>query len=166
MNEKQVKAIAKVGAFAVARPRRALRAYSHVPNGPCVQTGGTVFTKIAPRLCLRQSRVSGASCGCAACACALSPASPDAHATSLLLRTLRAVEGAALHALGNASSIESAADDVVTYAREIADLAAADQHNRVLLQVVADTRDVAGTFDVVRQTNTRNFTQSGIRLLA
>ena len=83
----------------------------------------------------------------------------------LLLRTLCAVEGAALHALGNASSIESAADDVVTHARQIAHLAAADQNNRVLLQVVADAGDVASTFDLVRQTNTGDFTQCGIRLL-
>ena len=35
----------------------------------------------------------------------------------------------------------------------------------MLLQVVADAGDVAGTFDGVRQTNTGNLTKSGVRLL-
>lgn len=35
----------------------------------------------------------------------------------------------------------------------------------MLLQVVADTGDVAGTFDGVRQTDSGNFTKGGIRLL-
>ena len=34
----------------------------------------------------------------------------------------------------------------------------------MLLQVMADARDVAGTFDLVRQTNTGDFAQSGVRL--
>ena len=101
------------------------------------------------------------------------PNSPFPHAFSprdllrpqLLLRTLCAVEGATLHTLGNASSVQSAADDMVTHARQIANLAAADQHNRVLLQVVTDTRNIAGTFDRVRQTNAGDFAQCGIRLL-
>ena len=84
---------------------------------------------------------------------------------TLLLRTLRAVEGAALHALGNASRIESAADDMVTDARQVADLAATDQHNRVLLQVVADARNVASTLDRVRQPHARDLTKGGVRLL-
>ena len=90
---------------------------------------------------------------------------PDRGVPPLLLGPLGAVEGATLHALGNARGVQSAANDVVAHARQIAHLAAADQHNRVLLQVVADTGDVAGTFDHVRQTNTGDLTQRGIRLL-
>jgi len=63
------------------------------------------------------------------------------------------------------SCVQSAADDVVTYARQVTDLAATDQYYRVLLQVVTDTGDVAGTFDLVGQTYTCNLTQCGIRLL-
>ena len=96
---------------------------------------------------------------------AFSPMKAIANCFRLLLRTLCAVEGAALHTLGNASCVQSAADDVVTYARQVTDLAATDQNYRVLLQVVTDTGDVAGTFELVGQTYTCNLTQCGIRLL-
>ena len=135
VNEKQVKASKEVGASKVARSARQ-QTYSHVPNGRTFSGSHPVFTK-----------------------------EPKSNSAQLLLRTLCAVEGAALHALGNASSIESTADDVVTNAGQVADLAATDQDNRVLLQVVTDTGDVASTFDGVRQTNTGNLTQSGVGLL-
>ena len=54
---------------------------------------------------------------------------------------------------------------MVTNTGQIPHTAAADKHNAVLLQVVADTRDVAGTFDGVRQADSRDFPQSGIGLL-
>ena len=61
----------------------------------------------------------------------------------LLLRALRAVLGAGLHTLGHTGSIQRAADDVITNARQVTDTAAADEHHGVLLQVVADAGDVA-----------------------
>src|SRR4249920_2711409 len=54
------------------------------------------------------------------------------------------VLGAALLAVAHAGSVEGAADDVVLDRGQVLDLAAPDQHDRVLLQVVADARDVGG----------------------
>ena len=63
----------------------------------------------------------------------------------LLLLPLRAVLRAALIALLHAARVEGAADDVVAHARQILHAAAADQHDRVLLQVVSLAGDVAVT---------------------
>jgi len=43
---------------------------------------------------------------------------------------------------------------VITDTREVTDTAAADEHDRVLLQVVALTRDVSSNFDAVDKANT------------
>src|SRR5690606_18752022 len=55
----------------------------------------------------------------------------------LLLRTLGAVLGTALLAVVDAGAVEGAADGVVAHAGQVLHAAAADQHHRVLLQVVA-----------------------------
>src|SRR5690606_14119221 len=47
------------------------------------------------------------------------------------LRTLGAVLGAALAALGHAGGVQRAAHGVVAHARQVLDAAAADQHHRV-----------------------------------
>ena len=86
-------------------------------------------------------------------------------AKDLLLRALCAIQGTSLHPLGHTGGIKSAADDVVTNAGQVPHTAAADKHNAVLLQIVADTGDVAGTFNGVRQADSRDFPQSGIGLL-
>src|SRR6478736_3591116 len=54
-----------------------------------------------------------------------------------LLRPLGAVERTALAALRQALRVEHAAQDVVAHARQVLHAPAADQHHRVLLQVVA-----------------------------
>src|ERR1700747_3189491 len=54
----------------------------------------------------------------------------------LLLRPLGAVLGAPLLALADAGTVERAAHGVIAHTREILDAPAADQHHRVLLQVV------------------------------
>src|ERR1700687_5688361 len=82
-----------------------------------------------------------------------------------LLRPLGAVLGTALLSLGNTGAIERAAHRVVTHARQILDAAAADQHHRVLLQVVAFAADVARHFITVRQTHAAHFAQCRVRLL-
>jgi hypothetical protein len=66
---------------------------------------------------------------------------------------------AVLHAL----RVERAADDVVADARQIFHAAAADEHHRVLLQVVADAGDVGRDFDAVGQPYARYFAQRGVR---
>ena len=51
-----------------------------------------------------------------------------------------------------------------THAGKVAHTAAADEHNGVLLQVVADAGDVGGDFDPIGQTYPGHFTQRGVRL--
>ena len=84
---------------------------------------------------------------------------------SQLLRTLGAVFRAGLLAVLDALRIEHAAKDVVTDTGKVANTAAADEHNRVLLQVVAFARNVGDDFAAVRQTNLGDFTKCRVRLL-
>src|SRR5690606_38833747 len=82
-----------------------------------------------------------------------------------LLRTLGAVLRTRLLAILDTLRIEHAAQDVVANAGKIADTAAADQNNRVLLKVVTFARDVADDFALVGQANLRNLTKRRVRLL-
>src|SRR5690606_37086528 len=78
-----------------------------------------------------------------------------------LLRTLRTVVRTALLTILDALGIQHTAQDVVTDTRKVLHAAAADKHNRVLLQVVAFTRDVANGFNaVLGQANLGNLTKS------
>ncbi len=81
------------------------------------------------------------------------------------LRALGAVLGAALVPLGNADGVERSTDDVITNTRKIFDTAPADEHDRVLLEVVTDTRDVGGDFDSVGETDTGDLAERRVRLL-
>src|SRR5262249_32192756 len=81
------------------------------------------------------------------------------------LRTLRAVLAALLLAVGDAGGIERAADDVVAHARQVAHAAAADQHDRVLLQRVLLARDVGRDLLAVAQLDARDLAQRGVGLL-
>src|ERR1041384_2181528 len=62
---------------------------------------------------------------------------------SWLFGTLGAVLGARLTAILDALGVEHAAEHVVADAGQVAHAAAADQHDAVLLEVVALARDVA-----------------------
>src|SRR4051812_41748543 len=83
----------------------------------------------------------------------------------LLLRPLRAVLRTRLLTVVDASGIQCAAYRVIANAREVLHAAAADQNNRVLLEVVAFTADVAGDFVTVGQTDTADLPESRVRLL-
>ena len=83
----------------------------------------------------------------------------------LLLGTLGAVLGTALHTARNALGIQSTADDVVTDAGEVLDTAAADHDDGVLLQGVTHAGDIGGDLVAVGQTHTGDLTQSGVGLL-
>jgi len=61
--------------------------------------------------------------------------------------------------------VGGAADDLVPDAGQILHTTSAHEHHRVLLQVVADARDVGGDFDAGTQADTRNLAQSGVRFL-
>src|SRR5271168_1268215 len=78
---------------------------------------------------------------------------------------LGAVLGTALFAVGYAHGIQGAADHVVAYPRQILHTAAADEHDRVLLQVVADAGNVGGDFHAIGQADTRDLAQRRVRLL-
>ena len=79
---------------------------------------------------------------------------------SLFLGPFGAILRAGLHAIGNACAVESAADDVVTNARQVFDAAAADHHNRVFLKIMTDTGDVGSYLDLVGQPDSGDFTKS------
>src|SRR5580765_7845639 len=66
-----------------------------------------------------------------------------------------------LHALG----VERAADDLVADTGEILHPAAADEHDRVLLEVVTDTRDVRRDLDAARHAHAGDLAEGGVRLL-
>src|SRR5580704_12109747 len=64
-----------------------------------------------------------------------------------LFRSFRAVKRTALAAILDPLGVEDAAEDVVAHARQVLHTAAADQHDRVFLQVVAFAGDVANCLD-------------------
>src|ERR1700743_2965197 len=82
-----------------------------------------------------------------------------------LLRTLGAIERAALLAILHALRVEHAADDVIANARKILHAAATDQHDAVFLQIMAFARNISQRFEAVGQTYLGNLTQRGVRLL-
>src|SRR5262245_51399531 len=84
---------------------------------------------------------------------------------AVLRTTLRAGLLVGVRRAGGAGRVERAADDVVANAREILHAATADEHDAVLLQVVALARDVGRGFDAARETNASDLAQSRIRLL-
>src|SRR6266496_1232822 len=78
---------------------------------------------------------------------------------------LRAVAGASLLAVADALRVEGPADDLVANARQVLHTAAAHQHDRVLLQVVADAGDVRRDLDAARQPHAADLAQRRVRLL-
>src|SRR6476469_10112798 len=78
---------------------------------------------------------------------------------------LDAVLGARLLAVAHAGGVERAAHDLVADARQVLDAAAADEHDGVLLQVVALAGDVGGHLDRAGDAHARYLAQGGVRLL-
>src|SRR4029453_15122245 len=72
---------------------------------------------------------------------------------------LGAIFGATLLPVLHALGVERAAHDVVAHAGQVLDASAADQHHRVLLQVVALAADVADDLEAVRQAHFRDLAQ-------
>src|SRR6266704_4525612 len=83
----------------------------------------------------------------------------------LALFPLGAVLGACLLPVFGPCGVERAADDVVANARQVLDAAAADEHHRVLLEVVSDARDVGRDLDSRGQPDAGDLPQSRVRLL-
>src|SRR5258706_1813990 len=81
------------------------------------------------------------------------------------LRPFGSVYRAALLSVLDALRVEHAAQDVVAHAREILDAAAANEHDRMLLQIMALARDVAHHLIAVGETNLGHFAKLLVRLL-
>src|SRR3569833_3415051 len=81
------------------------------------------------------------------------------------LRTLGAVLGTRLLTVLVALRIQRTAHQVITHTRLVFYTATTDQHDTVLLQVVALAADIRNHFETVGQTNFGNLTQSRVRLL-
>src|SRR3954470_24046397 len=90
-------------------------------------------------------------------------AGPLRGISALLL--LGAVAAAGLLAVLHALGVERAADDLVADAGEVLHPAAADAHDRVLLQVVAHARDVRCDLDAAGQAHAGDLPEGGVRLL-
>src|ERR1022692_1556275 len=90
-------------------------------------------------------------------------AGPLRGMSALLL--LRAVTAAGLLAVAHALGVQGAADDLVAHAGKIPHPPAADQHDGVLLEVVAHTGDVGGHLDVAGEPDPRHLAERRVRLL-
>src|SRR2546427_2020229 len=77
------------------------------------------------------------------------------------IRVLRPVERAALLAVLHARCVERAADDVVLDRGQVGNAAAAHEHHGVLLEVVADARDVRGDFHLIGEPDSRDLPHGG-----
>src|ERR671939_2208203 len=77
--------------------------------------------------------------------------------SALLL--LRAVPAASLLAVAHTLGVQRTADDLVPDAGEVLHPAAAHEHDRVLLQVVADARDVRRDLDAAGEADTGHLAQ-------
>src|SRR5271165_582496 len=84
--------------------------------------------------------------------------------TASLFRALGAVFRAALAAVLDPLGIERAANDVIPHPRQVLDPAATNQDDRMLLKIVALSRNVARHFKPVRQAHARHLAQRGIGL--
>src|SRR5699024_6009429 len=83
---------------------------------------------------------------------------------ALLLLLLRAVAGAGLLAALDGLGVQGAAHDLVAHAGQVLHTTAADEHDRVLLEVVAVAGDVCGDRGAGRQLHTRSREQRGVLL--
>src|SRR3954454_8021013 len=90
-------------------------------------------------------------------------AGPLRGISALLL--LGAVTAASLLAVLHALGVERAADDLVADTGEVLHPAAADEHDRVLLEVVAHARDVGRDLDAAAQAHAGDLAEGGVRLL-
>src|SRR6187401_131816 len=81
------------------------------------------------------------------------------------LHGLGTVFRATLLAVAHTAGIERATDHVVAHAGQILDSATANQHDRVLLKVVALSGDVGRDFHLVRETDPRDLPKRRVRLL-
>src|SRR5882724_11509396 len=90
-------------------------------------------------------------------------AGPLRGISALLL--LRAVAAASLLAVADTLGVQRTTDDLVANTRQVADSATANEHDRVLLEVMANTRYVGGDLDLAGQPDTGDLAERRVRLL-
>src|SRR3954471_16533081 len=90
-------------------------------------------------------------------------AGPLRGISALLL--LRAVTATSLLAVADTLGVQRTADDLVANARKVLHTTATHEHDRVLLQVVADARDVRRHLDLAAELHTSDLAQRRVRLL-
>jgi len=81
------------------------------------------------------------------------------------LRLFGAILAAAAFAVFHPAGVEFAADDVIAHARQVFDPAAADEHDRVFLEIVPDSRNVGDDFVSVGQPHLGDLADGGVRFL-
>src|SRR5437867_6011121 len=91
--------------------------------------------------------------------------SRPSHSLTRRLRDFGAVLRPALLAARHPGGVERPPDDVIADPGEILHAAAPDHDDRVLLQIVADARDVRRDFEPVRQPHPSDLAERGVRLL-
>src|SRR5689334_10989876 len=84
---------------------------------------------------------------------------------NLRLRSLGPVLRTALLAVCNAGGIQRSADHVIAHTGQILHTAAADEHDRMFLEIVAYAGDIGGHFNPVGKADAGYFTQRRVRLL-
>ena len=78
-----------------------------------------------------------------------------AHNDALASYFFGPISASRLLASVDAQRVSRTANDLVTNTRQVADPSAADQHDRVFLQIVAFARNVNRDFLAIAQSNTR-----------
>src|SRR3954447_8016260 len=78
---------------------------------------------------------------------------------------LGAVAAPGLLAVGDATGVERTAHDLVAHTREVLHTTTTHEHDRVLLQVVADAGDVGRDLDARGEAHTGDLAQRGVGLL-
>src|SRR5919106_4976698 len=87
------------------------------------------------------------------------------HAWASGTRLLGAVLGASLRAIAHARGIQRGADDLVAHPGKVLHPAPANEHDRVLLEVVADAGDICGDFDRRGEADASDLAKGRVRLL-
>jgi hypothetical protein len=82
-----------------------------------------------------------------------------------LLRPLGAVLRAALSTVRYAHRVEDPTNNMITNTGKVLYTTAANEHDRVLLEVVTFTGNIGGNLHTVRQAYTSNLTKGRVRLL-
>src|SRR5262249_39669571 len=80
------------------------------------------------------------------------------------LLLLRAVTAARLLPVTHTLGVQGTADDLVSNARQVLHTATTHEHDRVLLEVVANARDVRGHLDLAREPHAGHLTKRRVRL--